>query len=205
MKRRLKRADYQIPPTELAVYLLGKVFVGANGAFGRIIETEAYGGGNDPASHGNRGPTPRNQVMFGEAGHLYVYFTYGMHYCTNVVAGEKGECAAVLIRALEPLGGMEKMKNARLKTFGKGAIKETNLCSGPAKLAQALGIGIKQNGIDLTKPTPKQKVHIYDDGFIPEKPGKFYAASPRIGISSGQNLLWRHFFPENPYLSSTSS
>lgn len=228
MKRILTRTDYQIPPTELAVKLLGKVFVGPNGASGRIIETEAYGGENDPASHGNRGETPRNKVMFGEAGYLYVYFTYGMHYCTNIVAGEKGECAAALIRALEPLDGLKKMKRARLKTFSKAGkatktnttskpkkIKDSDLCSGPAKLAQALGITTTQNGTDLTlaltlansaylktlnpkinsknhnlkTPSSDKLIYIYDDGFTPID----YQTSPRIGISSGLKLPWRYF------------
>ena len=210
MKRQLKLADYQIPPTELAVNLLGKVLVGPNGAVGRIIETEAYGGGNDPASHGNRGQTPRNKVMFGRAGYLYVYFTYGMHYCCNVVASYEGECAAVLLRALEPMQEINKMKRARQKGNAR-KIKETDLCSGPAKLTQALGISAKHNGVDLTLPvlsktktssttktSSRNLMYIYDDGFkletIPGTRGKIYLTSPRIGISSGQDLLWRYFF-----------
>ncbi len=220
MKKRtkLKRVDYEISPTDLAVELLGKVLVGPSGAAGRIVETEAYGGGDfnspsfDPASHGRNGMTERNKVMFGAAGHLYVYFTYGMHFCSNVVAGADGECAAVLLRALEPLEGIEKMRMRRVKNRKKASqeimgqknrinnatkikIADTDLCSGPAKLTQALGIDRKHNGIDLAGG---KVAHIYDDGFVPEKK---YKTSPRIGISSAKDLKWRFFIPDNPHLS----
>lgn len=177
---------------------------------GRIVEVEAYGGADDISSHGHRGKTKRNEVMFGPPGHLYVYFTYGMHWCSNVVCGEDGECAAVLLRALEPIAGIDQMFQAR-----PSARKDTDLCSGPAKLTQALGITGDQNGIDLVaKPdgeanhsdmpvkqpessiTPKLSITIHDDG---TSPSKSPAQTTRIGVKS--DLPWRWHIPDNPHVS----
>ncbi len=208
----LKRSDYEIAPDKLAVFLLGKVLVVGKMA-GRIIETEAYGGRTDSASHGSRGITPRNEVMFGPPGHLYVYFTYGIHYCANVVGEKQGECGAVLLRALAPISGISAMKKNRFglqggekKSEKKSLPKnqaETNLCSGPAKLTQALGITIKQNGADLVSSSGERKrLYIYDDGYeIPK-----YKTSPRIGISLEREASfrlkhWRFYIPGDPNLS----
>ncbi len=161
---------------------------------GRIVEVEAYLGKNDPASHAYRGMTPRNEVMFGEGGHLYVYFTYGMHHCCNVVTGERGNAGAVLIRAAEPLAGVGVMTARRSR--GNGRIRTSReLCSGPGKLCQAFGIGRGQNGIDLCGKT------IWLARKRGENPPRRIRRSARIGISSGREHLWRFFIPDTPFLS----
>lgn len=158
---------------------------------GRIVETEAYMGHLDPASHAYRGQTARNATMFGQAGHLYVYFTYGMHWCTNVVTGTEGVANAVLIRALEPLTGIEAMREARPR-----ARSDRDLCSGPAKLAQSLGLDGTHDGVDLCdRGSP---VRLLDDGWrLDTAP----VATPRIGISAATDRLWRWVIPGNPHLS----
>ena len=205
----LPREFYSCDPIELSLKLLNKVLVcvydsrespkasssDGNGSIraGRIVEVEAYGGADDISSHGHRGKTKRNKVMFGPPGHLYVYFTYGMHWCSNVVCGEDGECAAVLLRAIEPLAGIEEMFQAR-----PAARKETDLCSGPAKLTQALGITGDQNGIDLVSPKASEQmsITIYDDGTPPPKTP---SQNTRIGVKS--DLPWRWHIPRNPHVS----
>ena len=139
----MQRADLEGNPVEVAPWLLNKLLVSGDRA-GRIVEVEAYHGANDAASHAYRGMTPRTSVMFGPPGFLYVYFTYGMHWCGNVVCGPDGEAAAVLIRALAPVAGLEAMRAARPK-----ARNDRDLCNGPAKLCQALGIEGEANGTDL--------------------------------------------------------
>ena len=141
--RPLPKDFYRRPAELLAPLLLNKLLVVADGRAGRIVEAEAYAG-DDPASHAFRGRTARNATMFGPAGHLYVYFTYGMHWCANAVCGQDGEGTAVLLRALEPLAGLDLMWQARPR-----ARSERDLCSGPAKLTQALGIAGGADGADL--------------------------------------------------------
>jgi DNA-3-methyladenine glycosylase len=148
--RQLGRAFFARSSLEVAVDLLGCVLVvdRPGGRVGvRLTEVEAYDGETDPGSHAFRGPTPRNQVMYGEAGHLYVYFTYGMHWCANVVCGPPGVATAVLLRAGEVVEGHEV---ARLRR--SAAKNDRDLARGPARLAQALALGRADNGADLCGP-----------------------------------------------------
>ena len=147
----MERSDLEGNPVTLAPWLLNKVLAHGDRA-GRIVEVEAYHGANDAASHAYRGLTPRTAIMFGPPGFLYVYFTYGMHWCANVVCGPEGEAAAVLIRALAPLTGLEEMWEAR-----PAARLERDLCNGPAKLCQALGITGADNGTDLLAARPRAR------------------------------------------------
>jgi len=188
--RRVPRGFFARDSRIVAPELLNKVLVRGERS-GRIVEVEAYAGGEDPASHGFRGPTARNEVMFGPAGHLYVYFTYGMHFCANAVCGGVGESSAVLLRALAPLTGLDEMRAAR----GVAAKRDRDLCSGPAKLCQALGIDRDQDGLDLVRG---DEVGVYDDGTPPPTvPG----VSARIGISVAVDEPWRWFVPGDPNLS----
>lgn len=152
----------------------------------RIVETEAYDQ-DDPASHTFRGVTRRNEVMFGESGHLYVYFTYGMHYCCNVVTGPLGRGSAVLIRAVEPLDGLDLLEQRR-------GLTGVNVTNGPGKLCQALGIDLALNGHDLRHPP----VELRAGSLLP---GESITQSPRIGISKAADLLRRFHITGNPYVS----
>jgi DNA-3-methyladenine glycosylase len=178
--RRLPRSFYRRDPRVVAPELLGKVLrYGPLAA--RIVEVEAYCGAEDPGSHAYRGRTPRNATMFGPAGGLYVYFTYGMHWCANAVCGAEGEGVAVLLRAAEPLSGLERMRERR-----PAARSDRDLCRGPARLCQAFGIDRAHDGADL--PTADRGVTILDDGTAPpEDP----SISTRIGLTAGADLPWR--------------
>ena len=178
----MPRSFYARAPEVVALELLNKVLVGPNGS-GRIVEVEAYDGARDPASHAYRGLTPRNAVMFGRPGHLYVYFTYGMHWCANAVCRDEGDAAAVLLRALAPIEGLELMRSARVR-----ARRDRDLCSGPAKLCQALDIGPAHNGLDLTRRA--SAVHILDDGTAPPESPR---VSKRVGLTVGVDQLWRWY------------
>ena len=184
----LPRSFYRRASLAVAPELLNKVLV--NGPCrGRIVEVEAYAGSLDPASHAYRGLTARTATMFGSPGHLYVYFTYGMHYCANAVTGEDGDGQAVLLRALAPLAGLAQMRLRRA-----AARRERDLTSGPAKLCQALGIGPAHDGTDLVRG----RVRIVDDGTPPpDDPG----ISTRIGITRAADLPWRWFVPGDPNVS----
>ncbi|MDQ0010235.1 DNA-3-methyladenine glycosylase [Luteibacter jiangsuensis] len=187
----LARSFFHGDPRVVGPQLLNKVLACADGRTGRIVEVEAYCGAIDPAAHTYRGKTKRNAVMFGPPGHMYVYFTYGMHWCCNTVCGDDGEGAGVLIRALEPLAGIELMRRARPK-----ARRDRELCSGPARLTQALGITGTQNGIDLVKA--RDGYTVVDDGMPPPE---YVPGSARIGIREGTDLLWRWFVAGNPHVS----
>jgi DNA-3-methyladenine glycosylase len=189
--RKVPRSFFARDGRVVAPELLNKLLVRGE-RVGRIVEVEAYAGAEDPASHGFRGPTPRNEVMFGRAGHLYVYFTYGMHFCANAVCGEVGESSAVLLRALAPVSGVELMRSAR----GPAARRDRDLCSGPAKLCQALGLDRAHDGADLVGAD--RGVTILDDGTAPPAaPG----VSTRIGLSAGAEHPWRWFVPGDPNVS----
>lgn len=153
----------------------------------KIVETEAYDQ-TDAASHSYNGRTPRVETMFGPAGRAYVYFTYGMHYCCNIVAGEEGYGAGVLIRAAEPITDSRALERRR---GGKKGIDVTN---GPAKLCQALGIDIAMNGHDLSK-TPFKLI------LEPKLPEPDIVTTSRIGISKAKDVMWRFYIRDNPYVS----
>jgi len=190
MKRKLKRKFYNRPTLKVAKELLGKYLViqkDGHLVSGKIVETEAYDGFKDPASHAYRGMTPRNQVMFGEPGYAYVYLTYGMHHCLNLVTEKKGYPAAVLIRALEPDEGVEIMKKRR------GRQKPKDLTSGPAKLCQALSVDRRLNGADLCFDV----IFVEDRGEVVRR----IAASSRIGVEEERAKKWRFYLKNNEFVS----
>jgi DNA-3-methyladenine glycosylase len=187
--RVLPRRFYRRDPREVAPELLGKVLVRGRRA-GRIVEVEAYCGAEDPGSHAYRGMTKRNATMFGPPGGLYVYFTYGMHWCANAVCGEVGEGVAVLLRAAQPLRGLDEMWAARGR-----ARREIDLCSGPAKLCQAFGLDGRFDGADLVRG---DAVSIRDDGTPP--PGD-PAVTVRVGLSAGAAHPWRWYVRGDPNVS----
>ncbi len=189
-RRRLSRAFYRRDSRLVAPELLGKVLVNGPRA-GRIVEVEAYCGDEDPGSHAYRGMTKRNSTMFGPPGGLYVYFTYGMHWCANAVCGEVGEGVAVLLRALAPLDGIDEMRAAR-----PAATNDRLLCSGPARLCQAFALDGTFDGANLV--TADRGVAIVDDGTPPpDAPG----VSTRVGLTAGAEHPWRWFVPGDPNLS----
>lgn len=177
--RRVPRSFLAGDAPDVAPRLLNKLLV-HGGCVGRIVEVEAYRE-DDPASHTYRGRTPRNAVMFGPPGHLYVYFTYGMHHCANVVTGREGTGAAVLLRAVQPLTGIDLMLERR---HGR-----SNLADGPAKLCQAFGIGPEHNGADVCRG---DGVGLFDDGTAPPDDP---LVGPRVGISVAVDVPWRWRVP----------
>jgi len=181
-------------PRKVAPQLLNKILLAHDGRSGRIVEVEAYCGADDPAAHTYNGKTKRNATMFGPPGHMYVYFTYGMHWCANVVCADEGVGAGVLLRALEPLTGLDRMRAARPR-----AKRDRDLCSGPARLAQALGITGAHDGIALF--TGDAPFAVVDDG---TPPPRGVQGSPRIGISRGQEHPWRWYVPGNVHVSKAS-
>lgn len=176
--------DFHAPSHQVARELIGAIVL-VDGVGGRIVETEAYDR-EDPASHSFSGPTVRNGAMFGAPAHAYVYRSYGIHWCLNFVCREQGHGAGVLIRALEPLAGLELMRERR------GVDSERLLCSGPGKLCQALGVSRAHNGMAL--------------GLAPFEleaaPGKVrVVAGPRIGISKAMDVPWRFGLAGSRFLS----
>lgn len=192
----LPRSFYVRPTLTVAKDLLGKYLVRRlqeKRLVGKIVEVEAYLGEKDPASHAYRGKTKRNEVMFKEGGHLYVYFTYGMHFCCNVVTEEEGKGRAVLLRAVEPLESIEVMK--RNRSFDADRKDYWNLSNGPAKLCEAFGIQREMNGIDLTG----DELFLMDGETINRSA---IGTSSRIGIRDGKEKKWRFFARGNPFASS---
>jgi DNA-3-methyladenine glycosylase len=176
-----KKSTLEIARALLGCYLVNKTKEGE--LIGKIVETEAYLA-NDPASHSFNGKTKRNSAMFGSPGKAYVYFTYGMYHCFNVVTAKEGIGEAVLIRALEPIKGIELMKKRR----NQDNINE--LCNGPAKLVQAMGITKKHNGISLLEGS----LRLCKGDKIAKNN---IAKSKRIGISKGTNLSYRFYLKDN--------
>jgi DNA-3-methyladenine glycosylase len=213
--RKLPRSFYLRPTLTVARDLLGKYFVReSNGEtlIGMIVEVEAYLGLKDPASHTYRGKTKRNEVMFKKGGHLYVYFTYGMHFCANIVTEDEGIGHAVLLRAIEPVKGIEIMrKNRGFETvYNKAPAlliakeKQTsdstkkkhdlNLTNGPAKLCEAMDIHREQNGTDLLGE------EIYLTKGISVKKSQVLS-SQRIGITQAKEKRWRFYLKGNKFVS----
>ena len=186
----LARSFYRRDPREVAPELLHKVLVrGERRA--RVVEVEAYCGPADPGSHAFRGCTPRNATMFGPAGHLYVYFSYGMHHCANAVCDEDGTAGAVLLRGLTPLAGLDQLRASRPR-----ARSDADLCSGPAKICQAFGLDRRFDGADLV--TGVGGITLVDDG---TPPPAIPATSGRIGLSVAGDLPWRFYVAGAPGLS----
>ncbi|HLX45379.1 MAG TPA: DNA-3-methyladenine glycosylase [Bryobacteraceae bacterium] len=190
--RPLSRSFYLRPTIEVARALLGTVIVHGRTS-GRIVETEAYLGVGDGAAHTARGPTPRTQVIFGPPGHAYVYLIYGMYECLNLVCEPDGIAGCVLIRAVEPLEGLPLMRRRR-----PAASRIEDLANGPGKLTRALGIDLRQNGVDVTRgpllvsaPPNTEPVDI--------------AVSRRIGITKSPDLPLRFFIRGNRFVSSARS
>lgn len=185
----LKRPFYARDTVTVARELLGQILVNLSPegmTAGRIVETEAYVQG-DPACHASRGMTPRNRVMFGPPGHAYVYFIYGMYYCFNAVSAPEGVGEAVLVRALEPLAGLDLMRVRRKRERLK------DLCSGPARLVQAMGVTRQHNGADLTgSPLFISRGKALREAVV---------STTRVGIREGAELSLRFYLEGNPYIS----
>jgi DNA-3-methyladenine glycosylase len=191
-ERPLGRAFYSRAVLEVARALLGRTLVhdtSGGRLAGIIVEVEAYRGADDPASHAFGGRTPRNAVMFGPPGHAYVYFTYGMHHCLNVVTGREGAASAVLIRAIEPVSGIERMRRLR------GIDGWDRLGRGPGCVARALDLDLRHNGLDFTAS------RLWIAARAPRRRGRTVAVGPRIGIRRAVGRPWRFFLAGHPCVS----
>ena len=191
---RLTRADLSGGPQEVARLLLGAHLV-AGGVTLRLTEVEAYWGECDPGSHGYRGRTPRTEVMFGPPGHLYVYRSYGIHWCCNVVCGSKGECAAVLLRAGQVLAGGDIARERRPRS------RERDLARGPGRLTRALGITGEDDGAALVGRQAPFALRI-PDGPVADQ---VVRTGPRVGVSGpggdGEHFPWRFWIDGDRYVS----
>ena len=209
----IPRNFFARPSVEVAPDLLGCVLEHetADGLVTvELTEVEAYAGRSDPASHAYRGKTARNAVMFGPPGHAYVYFTYGMHFCVNVVClGEEGSASAVLLRAGRVIAG-EELACAR-RTRGTTAIAPRDLARGPARLCQALGIDRSQNGADMVSAgsplrmlsgagNPARSALLASGDDHPATPRRI-ATGPRVGVSSAAEVPWRYWYDGDPTVS----
>jgi DNA-3-methyladenine glycosylase len=195
--KRLTKPFYERDALSVARDLIGCLFVREHpgGRLGvRLVETEAYRGEIDPGSHGYRGPTDRNRTMFGPPGRIYVYFTYGMHWCVNVVCGREGECEAVLLRAGEPMHGIELMRS-----FRRGSADRL-IAAGPARLAQAMGIDKTQDGASLLRGGDFWCAE--DDETSAYRAGEV-SQTTRIGLGEGRGdqIPWRFVVPGHPHAS----
>lgn len=196
-QKKLPQNFYYQNVHDVAKKLLGKYFVrklNGKNLIGKIVEVEAYDGRIDEAAHSFNGKTKRNEVMFNGGGNLYVYFTYGMHFCSNIVTGKPGDGTAILLRALEPVEGIDEMAFNR---FGKKEISEKekiNLTNGPAKICIALNIQREDNGTPLSG----NDIFILDEKNI--RPGQIFTTT-RIGIKKSVDLPWRYYIKDNRYVS----
>jgi DNA-3-methyladenine glycosylase len=190
----VERAWLARPALAMAPRLLGAVVaseVGGARVAVRLTEVEAYEGVDDPASHAFRGTTRRTGVMFGPAGHLYCYFTYGMHWCANIVCGADGVAAAVLLRAGEIVEGLETARARR-----PAARRDVDLARGPARLASSLGLGAEQNGLDLCDPASPVRLESRRT-----RRSIAVVAGPRVGISAAAEREWRFSLDGDPTVS----
>ena len=178
--------DLSGPVDQVAPTLLGGVLHHGEVAV-RITEVEAYDGASDPASHAYRGRTPRNAVMFGPPGHLYVYFSYGMHWAANVVCGPDGLASGTLLRAGEVVAGHEVARSRR------GRSSDRNLARGPGRLTQALGLSAEHQGCPVFGPGPVR--------LEPGRPAELIRTGPRVGVSAEADRPWRFWLADNPYVS----
>ncbi|QFZ22333.1 DNA-3-methyladenine glycosylase [Saccharothrix syringae] len=191
--RQLTEQELAVDPVDAARLLLGAVVEadGPDGVVGvRVVEVEAYRGGDDPASHCYRGRTPRNDVMFGPAGRLYVYFVYGMHFCANVVSLTDGVPGAVLLRAGEVVTGVELARARR-----PAARSDAELAKGPARLTGVLGLDRGHNGVDLTSPDSSVRLL----AGAPVDPAAI-RTGPRVGVAVAVDVPWR-FWLDSPAVS----
>ena len=195
---RLTKSFYERDALSVARDLIGCILVhdsfeGRTAA--RLVEVEAYRGVVDPGSHGYRGITPRTEVMYGPPGRLYVYFTYGMHWCANIVCASKGECEAVLLRAGEPIEGIELMRTRRPRITSP-----RHLAGGPARLAQAMGIGRQHNGATLLRGGD---LFVGVDAQTEDYRAGEVAQTARVGLAvgKGEEIPWRFVIPGHPYAS----
>jgi len=187
----LTREELAVDPLVAARLLLGSVLE-SGGVQVRLTEVEAYRGGDDPASHCYRGRTPRNDVMFGPAGHLYVYFVYGMHFCANVVSLTDGVPGAVLLRAGEVVSGVDIARSRRPAARG-----DAELAKGPARLTGVLGLDREHNGTDLTDPASPVRLLAGDP-----VPAGTIRTGPRVGVALAMDVPWRFWVDGSPAVSS---
>ncbi|WP_324653079.1 DNA-3-methyladenine glycosylase [Georgenia sp. H159] len=187
----LTRTSLDVAPRLLGAHLTVRDDRGAVTV--RLTEVEAYDGGNDPGSHAYRGLTPRTEVMFGPPGRLYVYFTYGMHWCANVVCGEEGRASAVLLRGGEVVDGLELARSRRA-----AARRDIDLARGPARMAQALGLTGEDNGVTLSAGGRAELSG-------PDRPAARVQTGPRVGVAGpggdAEAFPWRFWLTDDPTVS----
>lgn len=184
--RPLAADELSVDPVDAARLLLGCVLESSTSddrVAVRLVEVEAYRGADDPASHCYRGRTARNEVMFGPAGHLYVYFVYGMHFCANVVCLTDGVPGAVLLRAGEVVSGVDTARSRR-----PSARSDDELARGPARLTSVLGLGREHNGVDLTAPDSPVRLHVAET-----VPAERISSGPRVGVAAAMDTPWRYW------------
>ena len=192
--RPVPREELARPVLDVAPDLLGALLT-AGGVTVRLTEVEAYAGAVDPGSHAFRGRTPRTEVMFGPPGHLYVYFTYGMHWCANLVTGVEGAASAVLLRAGEVVAGHD------VAAARRPGIRERDWARGPARLAATRGLGRDDNGVDVCGPAPEPRLERPGEGVDPA----LIRTGPRVGVSGpggdGAAYPWRFWIDADPTVS----
>jgi DNA-3-methyladenine glycosylase len=199
MSHKLKKEFYLRDVLVVAQELLGKIFIHEDKSSGqklsaRIVEVEAYDGKIDEAAHTFIGKTERNKIMFGQGGFLYVYFTYGKHFCANIVTGNKDHGTAVLLRGMEPISGLEVFSKRRFNKDEFSVTENINLLNGPAKICQAFEINKKHYGTNLLE----NEIYLLEAGKVPKKK---IIETTRIGIKKSAELPWRFYIKDNPFVS----